>query len=221
MANQFLALSLFLMLLSFFIVMNAISSFDESKVNPRLNSVSLAFSMLATKENQMPSSAETLRAGAGSGDTFDGVKGLFEAHISGFQMSKNRMGTQMYVKVPVSEFENLISYSSGGLVENKGGFMPTFISMLRADKTNTPFRMDIFFNIPEDVSQYKLSHLDSYKIAVKKVSDYTQKLEDQGLPTHLLSAGMKKGDPAFIELVFMKHEPYDALETQALEDKRG
>lgn len=221
MANQFLALSLFLMLLSFFIVMNAISTFDETKVTPRMNSVSLAFSMTPPKENQAPSSVESSRASAGTGDTFEELDGLFDAHISGFQVAKNRLGTQMYVKVPVSEFENVIQYSKS---QNEGGvvaFLPTFISMLRADKNGAPYRMDLFLNIPEDVQQYKLNNLDGLNAAVKKVSDYTQSLEDRGLPKHLLSAGLKKGDPAFIELVFMKHEPYDALETQASEDKRG
>lgn len=221
MANQFLALSLFLMLLSFFIVMNAISTFDETKVNPRMNSVSLAFSMAPPKENQAPSSMASSRAGAGTGDTFEELDGLFDAHISGFQVAKNRLGTQMYVKIPVGEFENVIRYTKSEKEGIVSAFLPTFISMLRADKNGAPYRMDLFLNIPEEAQQYKVNNLDGLNAAVKKVSDYTQSLENKGLPKHLLSAGLKKGDPAFIELVFMKHEPYDALETQAIEDKRG
>ena len=45
MANQFLSLSLFLMLLSFFIVLNSMSDFEKQTAVPAvLNSLSLAFS---------------------------------------------------------------------------------------------------------------------------------------------------------------------------------
>ena len=50
MANQFLSLSMFLMLLSFFIVLNSMSTFEKEVAVPAvLNSLSMAFSKQENK----------------------------------------------------------------------------------------------------------------------------------------------------------------------------
>ena len=55
MANQFLSLSLFLMLLSFFIVLNSMSTFEQETTVPAvLNSLSLAYRGYADYYQNMP-----------------------------------------------------------------------------------------------------------------------------------------------------------------------
>ena len=54
MANQFLGLSLFIMLLSFFIILNAISSFEITKTQPILNSLSMTFASKQTDQQIIP-----------------------------------------------------------------------------------------------------------------------------------------------------------------------
>ena len=48
--GQLLAMSLFIMLLAFFIVLNAISNYENSKVKPVLQSIELTFASKITEE---------------------------------------------------------------------------------------------------------------------------------------------------------------------------
>ena len=112
MANQFLSLSLFLMLLSFFIVMNGLSEFgvEEDRAKSVLNSLSMAFTNESVPTEESPGIEPTIYNEQREGDTLEMVEGLFNAHISNVQTKKNRLGTQMHVRMPISSFENAISF---------------------------------------------------------------------------------------------------------------
>lgn len=222
MANQFLALSLFLILLSFFIVMNAVSAFEDMKTYPALNSISIAFSSAPLKQLSAPEDTENPRASLGEGDTFERLNGLFNAHISNFQMSKNRLGTQMYMRLPLAVFENSIDipYLRTGNPSEQGAFLPTLVSLLRSEGNDLPYRMEMFLNIPAEAASYSTENPQDFAQNMRAVSSLAEKLERNGLPKYLVSAGLKKGESGYIELIFMKHKPYNPLESAIAEDAR-
>ncbi|PCI56063.1 MAG: hypothetical protein COB36_04525 [Alphaproteobacteria bacterium] len=215
MANQFLSLALFLMLLSFFIVMNAVSSFDDSKTSPVISSLSLAFSNHIPKESEDPVKEATPRVASGEGDTLEALDGLFNAHISGFQATRNRLGTVMHVRTDVGAFENAIDISGIGYddvaMDGRGSFVLSMVSILRSQEKGQAYRVDMILNLAEDPAVLQKESPDEFLRDLKRVSGFAEKLERSGLPKKMISAGVGKGDIGFIDLYFYRYKPFDIL----------
>lgn len=214
MANQFLSLSLFLMLLSFFIVMNSVSSYEKEREQTVLNSVALAFSNNKVEEfNGAPEEEENPLASINQGDTLTEVEGLFSATISGFEVSKNRLGTVMHVKLPIAKFENALNMSGSYDIDigdgNKGSFVKTLITLLRAEQSGKPFRIDMILNTEMDPIDMIGTNADEFDENLRRVSVLSEGLEQRGIPTKMLSSGLVKGTAGYIDLYFHKYTPFD------------
>ena len=215
MANQFLSLALFLMLLSFFIVMNAVSGFDDSKTNPVMSSLSLAFSNHIPEKIEDPVMEKTPRVASGEGDTLEALEGLFNAHISGFQATRNRLGTVMHVRTDVGAFENAIDTSGVEYddvpMDGRGSFVLSMISILRSEEEGQAYRVDMILNLEEDPAVLQKEFPDEFIRDLKRVSGFAAALERSGLPRRMISAGAAKGDIGFIDLYFYRYRPFDML----------
>lgn len=207
MANSFLGLSLFIMLLSFFIVMNSVSSFETTKVSPIINSIEMAFgakldakelAKTAPKPHDLPQDKE--------GDTLEDIKGAFGAHIKDYQLNKNRLGTVMTVEMTVEEFELSlrdidVMRETGKSVTREQSFIPTLISLIDSAQGRTPYRMDLFVQVPAS----KITQTSG--AFVKQAGRYGHSLELAGLERKLLSAGLMEGEQGRITMIFRRYEP--------------
>lgn len=231
MANQFLALSLFLMLLSFFIVMNAVSGYEETKTQPVMRSLSLAFSSKENTEDFGPSDEPTIMMNIGTGDTLSKVKGLFQGHISNIQATKNRLGTVMHIRVPVLSFKRAIempslSNSDQARLSNidQGSFLQTLITLLRAEDNDMPYRADMILEAsysPDNIPQESLGQAGN---DLKLVAGFASRLEEYGMPKQYLSAGLMKGERGYISLYFRSYAPYSPVaenENENQEDEQA
>lgn len=226
MANQFLSLALFLMLLSFFIVMNAVSGFDDSKTKPVISSISLAFSNHTPEKSEDPVNEKTPRVAQGEGDTLEALEGLFNAHISGFQATRNRLGTVMHVRTDVGAFENAIDISGIGYgdvpVGGRGSFVLSMITLLRSAEKGQAYRVDMILNLPDDPAAFQKDSPAAFMQSLKRVSGFATILERAGLPKKMLSAGVAQGDVGFIDLYFYRYKPFDMLlEINSEKRKKG
>lgn len=218
MANQFLALSLFIMLLSFFIILNAVSEFDDQKTKPVLNSLSLAFTTEEVAENLDAGRVASAQVFEGQGTTLDKIQGLFEAQIAGVEAKQNRLGTTLRLRLPLKDFEkevarSLSTPSSNASVVTGGsdGFLvATLVSLLDSQGENqVPYKMDMVVVTTKDEQQ------DRHNIA-DKIGRVSVKIEEAGLPRKLLSAGISEASQAqkndMIDLYFRRYQPFDLLD---------
>lgn len=215
MANQFLALSLFLMLLSFFIVLNSVSSFEVSKSQPIMNSLSLAFgskTVLKPVAPAMEPAEDPFVSGKKEGDTLQELEGLFNASISGFQARRNRFGTIMHVRLPIGRFENALDFSSyenlNVQLGRQGAFLPTLITLLRAQERGQSYRLDMVLNSSSDPAVEDHAQNEDFMGALTRITALAQKLEQQGLPTKMMSAGLKQGEGEMLDLYFYRYVPF-------------
>ena len=223
MANQFLSLSLFLMLLSFFIVLNSVSDFEETKAVPAaLNSLLLAFSNDVKNIEDKPSPAPSLYQDKRGGDTIEALEGVFNAHIGGFEAKRNRLGTVLHVQLPMQRFENAVNEAT---FENAGfgagtlqSFMTTLVTVLRSAENGQPYRIDMVMNVSEDPVILSENAPDDFVTALKRVSDLATTLENKGIPKKMLSAGLVSGKAGMIDLYFYRYTPF-TLDVKAQEDK--
>jgi hypothetical protein len=211
MANQFLALSLFVMLLSFFIILNGLASFEDVKAKPVLNSVATAFSTRDTviEDTVPPAIIESTANSTREGDTLAQLQALFEANIAGIDVERNRLGTVMHVSMPLKKFENgiiLPNPQAGRKREEAGGFLlPTLISLMHS-RESAPYDMDLILNLGTDPAQAGIDQPEALRDSLQTVSRIAQTLEDAGFPEELLTAGLGKGRAGYVDLYFRRHE---------------
>ncbi len=213
MANQFLSLALFLMLLSFFIVMNAVSGFEDNKAKPVMNSLALAFSNQITEQEKAPSPETTPLDVIREGDTLESLEGLFNAHIAGFQSTRNRLGTVMHTRASVGQFENAIDMLEVEYTDTpigtRGSFVQTMVTLLRSAEKGKPYRVDMILNTPENPADFQKKSPSEFSGSLKRVSGFAETLERAGLPAKMVSAGLAQGESGFIDLYFYPYKPFN------------
>lgn len=211
MASQLLGLSLFVMLLAFFIVLNSISSFDEAKVAPLRQSLEQTFATMLDQTGSLsPTIAKSQDVAFGEGETLEQVEGLFKSHIAGAELVTSTARGTVYIRVPKSNFESIVN----GIGNKKPAkatqdFLTTLVSVLRSDQRGTPYRIDIVYNLGENPA--RIGNREPAKMAetVKSVAAIAGKIKSAGLPQKLMTIGLQKGDPDFVEMMFSRHSPFD------------
>ena len=221
MANQFLGLSLFIMLLSFFIILNAISTFEVTKTRPVLNSLTMAFSSQETKDIRPPGKALEASPASQLGSNLDRIQALFESQITAVQASKNRLGNMMFIRMPFEEFQNAVISSLTIPVDDAqaiGGdsyvnMLPLLVSLLQTN-SDVSYKMDMVLNLEQDPSDMVLDAPDQFRAANVSVADIAERLENAGLPKYQVTTGLKQGEAGVVELMFRRYEPFNPIQDQ-------
>lgn len=219
MANQFLGLSLFVMLLSFFIILNAISSFETTKTQPVLNSLTVAFSNKRAEQDIDPGLIEAESETSQLGSTLDRIQGLFESQITAVKAKQNRLGTSMVVKMPFADFQKALR-ASLTIPDNTPSLLnadtvdlqPMLVSLLETGRDIT-YKMDMLLHVDRDPADILSEDPQRFANLERSIASVAQSLEEAGLPRKQVSAGMKQGDPGVIELVFTRYLPFNPLGT--------
>lgn len=211
MANQFLALAMFIMLLSFFIILNALSNFEVVKSNEVLTSISVAFSNQELPKDLSANIVESQAQSYSEGNTLDKLKGLFEAQIAGIETKKNRLGTVMHLRMKLTDFERelLSSGTSFG-----GALAPTLVSLLNAED-QVPYEMDMLINLDKNPAVAQNEDAGAVALSTRRVAGYARLIENAGLPKKYLSAGLGDGPADTIDLYFSRYKPFNPLGDRA------
>tara|TARA_B100000214_G_C23855196_1_gene575337 strand:+ start:128 stop:820 length:693 start_codon:yes stop_codon:yes gene_type:complete len=229
MANEYLGLSLFIMLLSFFIILNALSDFEETKADPIVSSLNMAFSAGAVDKNEpAPSVISAEETSMNEGTTLDKIEGLFNAPVKNFKITKNRLGTEMYISLTREEFEKALGakgqetflQDSGSNPLMEEPFLNMLVDLMNTAQTNAPYHMDIVLNLGANPSVMRNEAPEKLNASMKTVSGYSELLEGQGLPIRFISVGVGAGAPDMVDLLF---RPYKSLDVSGsiVDGERG
>lgn len=210
MANQFLSLSLFLMLLAFFIVLNTMSEFEESKAQPVLNSIARTFQIDSTLVKATPASdrPEVEITGEREGDTLESLEGLFNAHIANFEVSRNRLGTKMQIRLPVLTFENAVRGVGFDSPVAAQSFEETLVTLLRSGVNGKSYRMDMLIELDTPPMQLQRADAESFRNVSRQAASFPDFLQRAGLPAKMMSSGLVTGQLGSMTLRFEPYEPY-------------
>ena len=216
MANQFLGLSLFIMLLAFFIILNAISTFEDTKSRPVLNSLMVAFSNRDPTELIPPGPTLEKSPMFNLGSTLDKLEALFQSQISEAQTKQNRLGTTMYLRMPFEPFRDAV-YSSlsaapqapvSPIDDAQVNLLPMLVSLLETGDS-VAYKMDMILNINDDPALLVSEGPEVYSIHNNAISGIARRITDAGLPTKQITAGIRQGDEGYVNLVFRRYEPFN------------
>ncbi|HPF78312.1 MAG TPA: hypothetical protein PLF01_03370 [Alphaproteobacteria bacterium] len=221
-AGQMLNLSLFIMLLAFFIVLNSLSSYEELKTEQVRRSVELAFAKDPKIQPDQSSARKDPAQALKEGHTFDRIDALFESEIMSFEATSSKSLGIMMVRVPYEKFskaimatgqKDLLQYPSRKAVRGNF-FLPTLVSILRRNIDGAPTRMEIMVHTEENPAMLQNQQPKKMMEVMSKVGVFSQRLEKQGMPEKLLNIGVSKGDPEYIDLVFRKYIPFSPTEVE-------
>lgn len=209
--NQLLALSMFIMLLAFFIVLNAVSNFEETKITPTMHSIMHAFASRVVPDmpENLPVMIEEEEADAlNEGATIDRLEALFSSHIPNHEAVANQAEGTMHMRLPLDDFERSVRTIAGG-----GGdpFLPTLVALMRADTPENAYRMDMMLNVAINPSRMQNREPQQMAVHMRRISDIAARLEQAGLPPRLVAGGIQRGHPGTVDLYFRPYEPYSPV----------
>lgn len=221
-SGQLLGLSLFIMLLAFFIVLNAISSFEQTKVKPVIQSIGYAFGSKVSIPRHEDSAATVTEKSTNSleeGDTIDRLEALFNTQIPGTETVVSKEKGLMYVRVPFDEFENAVLMAGQRNAFEDGTsqgqfsriFLPTMVALLKSDSAAMPYRMDIALQVGENPARLFNDNPQKMKLLSGRLSGLAERMEATGLPDRLMSIGFDQGTDNMVVILFRRHIPYSPL----------
>ena len=216
-AGQMMNLSLFIMLLAFFIVLNSLSSYEEIKSEKVRRSIQITFSNEAKEELGAVSQSEL--ESFNEGHTFDRLDALFQAQIVTFDSQKSKSTGRMNVQLPYEKFISAIQ--AGGQYDatrypsrreiRDNFFLPTLASIIRSNIDGAPTRMEITFHVPDNPAAMHNNAPDALKEKINVIGEVARSLMDQRLPEKLINISYEKGDPAIVDLSFIKYVPFSPV----------
>lgn len=206
--SQFQTLALFIILLSFFIVLNSISTFEDEKIKPVLQSIEATFADRVIRKELAPSVTEDPAQATGNGTVYDHLEALFQSQFKKLNPSlqiDEEKGI-FYTTIPYEQLERAILDTRPhhlSEIKKTGPFI-SLLKSLMLDSNNN-LRLDIIvYASPEEL------------IALSRnVSVLLRHLEQQGVPTQRMNVGLSDA-PEETEnndalLIIRLHKPYPLL----------
>ncbi len=217
--GQLMNLSLFIMLLAFFIVLNAMSSYEPNLAEPIIKSLDNTFSTDAVKKDAAPSVKEDPVQSVNEGDIFDRIDALFTAQIVSYKKTISSNRGEMMLELPLEKFsqgvmaagqKDLTTMSTARNV--RGNFLvPTLVSIIKSEQRDITYLMDIMMHVSDNPANLQNQNPTKIAAVMRRGSALAQKLEQGGFSQKLINIGLKKGDEKMVELVFRRHEPFQVL----------
>jgi flagellar motor protein MotB len=214
---QLITLSLFIMLLAFFIVLNSISTYEDEKKSAAIKSVDEAFSKHALDLDESPSLNPAIEKSVHEGHVFDRLDALFDSQISTYEIKANKATGVMSVDIPLEEFartmsiigqKDLTKIPSKRVIVKGKYFLPTLVSVLRSEQEGVSTRMEIIMHVDKNPVYLEGKTSEKLEVAMNSVAGFSERLEEIGFPQKLLNIGLKKGDSKSLTLTFRRHNEF-------------
>ena len=211
-----MSLSLFIMLLAFFIVLNAISSYQDYKKDKVMRSVDIAFSTDARDLDESPSIVDAPEKSVHEGHVFDRLDALFDAQISSYKPTIDMGAGIMTVVMPLEQFSRgMMATNQQDLLRlpprtpPKGKFfLPTMASLLRTPIYGQTTRMEIMMHVPKNPAHLQNKNPEVLEPVMARLEGFSRRMDELGFPQELFNIGIKKGNRKFVTLVFRRHQPF-------------
>lgn len=202
-ANRYSALlstlSLFIMLLAFFMMLNATSSFDDDRVKPVLQSIKETFTTRVFREDVGPSFRPDPEHAAGEGhEAYESLDSYFRTSFPGFSPQMIPTRGIFYLELPADIFEKKFFGADSSAQK-------TLIEKLWAYQQ---LQMEIWLNLDQDPGAASADARDLLRARINKLSGWAAALEAQGLQKGTLTIGLQKGDSKKVIVLFHNYKPY-------------
>lgn len=192
-------LSLFIMLLCFFMIMNAHSSFDDARAQPILKSLEETFTARVFRNDAGPATREDPEGLTGEGQAaIESVDAYFRSTFPGIAPRLIPSRGIYYVELPLETFEKKF-------FDKNSTLQKTLLEKLWAYDN---LQMEIWLNIQNDPGETSATSSKDMQGLVLKTSRWASTLEAQGLKPDKMTIGLQKGKPDVVTVLFLNYKPY-------------
>lgn len=202
-----LFVSLYLIVLAFFVVMNSISNQEQNKVNAATESVTRAFKNPFEQEAVFIDVTANVTAETPNDEFYDQIKGVF-ASLVGFD---GRFPTKGGNVVKIKFFAaDLFREESSEFRPEQQAFLQQLSTFLSGGRQSEKREIDIVIssgkNLPEGPEYWKDTN-------ILRAGAFVQQLIKLGVVENKLSIGLVKGDEDLIALTFTTRERINATQS--------
>lgn len=207
--SQILGLTMFIMLLAFFIILNSISTFNQEKVQPLRESLQMAFtSTLTTSIDLDPSIVSTTDKETSEGKVTARLERLFSANVAGVEAQTDNGSGTILLRMKFDDFKKAVDAAVTG-TSPKSDFMRTLVSLVRTDMSGFTYRMDVFVQVNGNPAHMQNREPQKIDAIMDDLAGIAMRLGRTGLPDKLMSFGIEDGDDGMVEILFRPHVPYN------------
>lgn len=190
-----MTLSLFILLLAFFVMLNASSHFVPERVAPAMKSIEETFTPRVFRDDRGPSLTAEPEKRAGDGyDAYQSLDSYFKTSFPG--MTQRMLSSEgiFYLEVDADQFEKK-------LFNDQSSLRKILIEKLWAFDQ---LQMEIWLNT--DINPAEAGF--AAPPMIKKLSAWAAALEKQGLEKGRLTIGLQKGNTKKVIVLFRNYKPY-------------
>ncbi len=225
MAGHIISLSIFTILLAFFIVLNANANFDYSRAGPVLNSLERTFAA-GFQGNNMPkvSPITSTDTSHKRGDAMTRLENVFRARIPGSTITRSSSRGTLTVQMPYDDIRRQIEDSiltDGTTDIESPNLLLTTIPLLNHEEPEKRIQMDIILNIQQNPGTLEPLNNETTDIEIAKhknmyesISFFAKVFELGDLPTELINIGIQQGKADTVDIIFRPYKPYIHKATQ-------
>ena len=220
MASHITTLSIFIILLAFFIALNSLASFNTQKATPVLESLRKTFGSTEQTADLKPSIRQDEAKASGQGDLIRELEKLFRARLQGIKAAKVEGRDTLLLRVKTEEYQKALDgvldrQAQDGNAQAQGAqeaddqdpavqdFMPTLVSMVRSGQSGPQLHMQIMLNISQEGNVSP-----DMQEAMVSISRIVNQTEQAGIPTRLLAGGVQEGPEEYLDLLFRPYQPF-------------
>lgn len=183
-----LGLSLFIILLAFFIVLNGMSQYSEPKVGKALESLETAFSQsILPAPVEKSAMDERSESDMGQGDAVKELEGVLKSLLPNLNMVANpnpNGGSTMAVRMEKGQFERL-----------SNNLIPLFVRILTEKDAELSYGLTLTSYVRDPFGGRAINSLNV-------LDGYISRLINAGLPQNRLGMTIDTGNPAIIMFTF-------------------
>ena len=207
MSHHITTLSIFIILLAFFIALNSISVFNTEKSTQVMDSLRQTFG--ATPEDSealYPSLREDEAKSTGLGELLVELEGLFRSRLKGIKSARIDGRDVLLLEVPLDELEELISAQNTdpATKTEETPFSELLKSMIATGENGPQLHLKITGGLPSSSPDGKNAAADM----ALRLSRLVENIEQSGVPKSLLAIGLQSSDTALVQLTFQPYLPF-------------
>jgi len=209
--GQFLFLSLFLLLLAFFIALTAGAEFDDNKTDPILNGLKKVFPVSDFRGVSTPADIEGIITGQNEGQALDNAEAFFTADIFPFATNSSRERGQLSITMRNRDLDETLGLAPEKFItqRERQQFFANLATLTQPEGLGRKgFAMIIEIPLPKQAALMVDDNARSFSDYVLMGERYLSAFKQAGLSADRIVLSFVKGRADYTRLAFVSYDTF-------------